>query len=155
MNEFFLAKLIWRLFNDLGEWKDIQNNKYNLENNCLHKFLLSEDVQGGLAIWRYAQNNKQSIKTWVRWKVGNGKTIEFCDDIWLLDHPLRSDQRWGGFMMQCKTTFGSLISYYQDAENWLDLAMVDISLKDLNKILNVVFLANVEDSLIWKDKPND
>ena len=80
MNDFLLAKLIWRLFNDSSEWKDIWNNKYNLENNCFHNFLLSEDLQGGSKIWKYAQNNKHTTKKGVRWKVGNGRTIQFLDD---------------------------------------------------------------------------
>lgn len=75
MNDFLLAKLIWRLFNDSGEWKDIWANKYNLENKCFHNFLLSDNVQSGSAIWKHAQNNKLAIRNGVRWKVGNGMTI--------------------------------------------------------------------------------
>ena len=57
-------------------------------------------------------------------------------------------------MMWCKIIFGSLVADYQDGENWVDFTMLDVSSKDLNKLLNVFFLDNDEDSLIQKDNPN-
>ena len=57
-------------------------------------------------------------------------------------------------MMQCKTTSGSLVTDYWEGDKWVDLTRVDDSLVDLNKLLNVVFLVNKEDSLIWKANHN-
>lgn len=57
-------------------------------------------------------------------------------------------------MLQCKAIFGSSVADYHDGENWVDLSTMDASLKDLNLRLNVVFLVNEEDTLIWRDNPN-
>ena len=58
MNDFLLGNLICRLYNDEGEWKDIWNNKYNMENKSFIFFLSSDDIEGGLVIWKHAQKNK-------------------------------------------------------------------------------------------------
>ena len=42
--------------------------------------------------------------------------------------------------------FGTYVADYWEDGNWVDFSRVDISLKDLNKMLNVVFLIDEEDS---------
>jgi hypothetical protein len=91
MNDFLMAKLLWRLFKDKGEWKEIWTNKYNWEKKSFNQFLSSNNMQGGSAIWKHAQNRKLDIRNGVKWKVGNGRTIQFWEDSWILDHPLLDD----------------------------------------------------------------
>ena len=57
-------------------------------------------------------------------------------------------------MDQCKNMFGIFVVDYWKEEKWVNLNKVDINLNDLNKILNVIFLIQEEDTLIWKYNPN-
>ena len=154
MNDFLLSRLIWRLYNEDGEWKDIWNDKQNNQNQGFNLFLGSQDTQEGFVIWRQAQKNKQIINKGVRWKVGNGRSIQFWDDIWILDHALSIDKKWNGHMDQCKTIFGTHVANYWEEDKWVNLARVDGAINDLKKMLNVVFIVHDEDTLIWKFNPN-
>lgn len=85
---------------------------------------------------------------------GKWEDYSFLDDIWILDHPLSVDQKWNGFMEQCKNLFRIFVEYYWEENNWLDFKRVDRNLNDLNKILNAIFLSHEEDALIWKYNHN-
>ena len=50
--------------------------------------------------------------------------------------------------------FGTYVADYWVDGKWVDFTSVDLSLKDLNKMLNAVLLIEEEDSLIWKLNPN-
>ena len=70
-----------------------------MENKIFNFFLSSDDIQGGSTIWKQAQKNKQIINKGVRWKVRNGRNIQFWDDKSILDHALSSDQQQNGYIM--------------------------------------------------------
>ena len=105
-------------------------------------------------IQKNAQKYKQIIKKWFKWKVGNGRIVLFWDGVWILDHPLSADQRWNGFMEQCKNLFGIFVEDYWEENKWLDFKRVDRNLIDLNKILDVVLFSHEEDEMIQKYNPN-
>ena len=57
-------------------------------------------------------------------------------------------------MVQCKNIFGTFVVDYQENNSWLDLKRVDENMVELNKFLNVTFLSQEEDELIWKHDPS-
>ena len=98
MNEFLLAKLLWRWHKEEGEWKNIWANKYNKNNINFNQFLQNDLEQGGSMIWKNVQKFKHIIRKGVRWKVGNERIVLFLEDTWILDHPLYDDPRWNSYM---------------------------------------------------------
>ena len=52
MNEFLLAKLLWRWHKEEGEWRNIWVEKYNRDNYNFNQFLHNDLVQGGSMIWK-------------------------------------------------------------------------------------------------------
>lgn len=51
-------------------------------------------------------------------------------------------------MLQCKLGIGTHVVDYWEGDSWIDLSRMDLSLRSLNKILNVVFFIDEEDTLI-------
>ena len=103
MNDFLLAKFLWRWHKDLGEWKNIWTNKHNRDNFDFFHFLNSDVRQGGSLIWKNVQKLENIIRKGIKWNVDNGRSILFCEDTLILDYPLFDDPRWNRFMEQCKT----------------------------------------------------
>ena len=75
MNDFLMAKLLWRWYHEDGEWKNIWNDKYNFLNLDLFHYLYDNVDQGGSTIWRNSQQLKNIIRKGIKWKVGNGRRV--------------------------------------------------------------------------------
>ena len=148
MNEFLLAKLLWRWHKEEGEWKNIWVGKYNRDHYDFNHFLNSELEQGGSMIWKNAQKFKNILRKGVKWKVGNGRRVLFWKKIWILDHPFCDDPRWNRYMEKCKNQIGTFVANYWKDDIWVDLNSVDQNLVELGKYLNAVFLNHEEDDLI-------
>lgn len=116
-----MAKLSWRWHKEDGEWKNIWNDKYNFDNFDFYHFLNSNVDQGGSMILKYSQKLKDIIRKGIKWKVGNGRRVQFWEDVWILDHPLCDDLRWNRYMELCKTQIGTLVADYWKENEWMDL----------------------------------
>ena len=52
MNDLLMEKLLWRWHKEVGEWKNIWTDKYNIDNFDFYHFLNSNIDQGEYMIWK-------------------------------------------------------------------------------------------------------
>lgn len=73
-NKAFLSKLGWRTLNDDGSlWVKIVKDKYLLQENFLDRKNKNTDSRA----WKMIANSRELLKQGLRWKLGNGKKINF------------------------------------------------------------------------------
>ena len=148
-----LAKQIWWIFNNTGEWRDILENKY-VRRPSLHFTLFNEDIPKGSTIWNGILKARALAKARVSWKLGNGEDIQFWSDRWLCQDPLSNNPVFERWVQECTKLYGFKVRNYRVGQEWRDLSLISKDLKPIMKMLNSLALSNKKDELVWRDNPN-
>jgi hypothetical protein len=84
-NICLVSKWLFKLLNQDGTWQQLLKNKY------LGSKSLTQAVRksGDSHFWAGLMNIKEEFLRWERFRVGDGHTIRFWDDRWILDRPLK------------------------------------------------------------------
>ena len=75
-NKALQAKQIWRIFNSIGEWREILKDKY-ASNMTFKQFISRDNDPRG---WNGILRTKGIATEKVRWKLGNVKDVNFWHD---------------------------------------------------------------------------
>ena len=149
-NKALLAKQGWRVYHDDKEWSTIQKHKYLFNAPYLSNFLSYPNVFSPSSIWGVVQGEKNILINGCSWKVGNGQKIRFCDDAWILDHPLIEDFQDRTQIDRCKQMFGTLVEHYWINNKWINLVESNQAFHNTQLILNAFILyPHIEDKIIW------
>jgi len=87
VNTAYLEKLIWKILTQPDNfWVEQMRAKYGSP----EKFFASRAKQSDSWVWKCLLQLRPLIKQGIRWKVGNGRTINFWTDNWCAEEPLAS-----------------------------------------------------------------
>ncbi|XP_056690230.1 uncharacterized protein [Spinacia oleracea] len=87
LNQAFLAKLGWKiLMNEENLWVSLIRKKY-LSNSTFFEYIPKPKDS---SIWRHILCQREILRKGIRWKLGNGKSINFWLDNWVIQDNLLS-----------------------------------------------------------------
>ncbi|KAL6144452.1 hypothetical protein ACLB2K_055145 [Fragaria x ananassa] len=151
MNQAMLSKIGWRIFqHDNGLWANVFYAKY-LQHGCLfgNDYKPPSNVS---STWRGVMHGAELIKKNLKWRVGNGNSIKFWYDFWLLPQALIN------FALSSAVIFeDAVISNFWNAEVWdVELLLSVLSREIVNLIVNVPtgFSESGDDTRIWCSTSN-
>ncbi|XP_056697525.1 uncharacterized mitochondrial protein AtMg00310-like [Spinacia oleracea] len=85
LNKAFIAKLGWKILTDENNlWAKIMRKKYLQNNNFFSVKKKTRDSP----IWSSILNQREILRKGIRWKLGNGNTINFWKDNWIGQYAL-------------------------------------------------------------------
>ena len=73
VNSAFISKLTWNLFHGESLWVVQMRGKYSINEN----FFSTEPRKTDSWAWKCILKNRQQFRSGIRWKVGNGLSINF------------------------------------------------------------------------------
>ncbi|XP_004306074.1 PREDICTED: putative ribonuclease H protein At1g65750-like [Fragaria vesca subsp. vesca] len=146
MNQAMLAKISWRMFQcDKGLWASMFAEKY-LKNCCLFddNYEVAVDCS---STWRGIIFGAKLLRSNLKWRLGDGKSIKFWHDYWFPAGPLINFALPSAFINHAATVCDFWIEDGWDVHKLLDVVPFEI----VNKIVNVPidFGVSGSDTLIW------
>ncbi|KAH9326353.1 hypothetical protein KI387_006531, partial [Taxus chinensis] len=90
MNVALLAKIGWEVAQGNSHWAQLLRSKYLMQDE---DFLLSSPPRGS-AIWNSVTSSLPLLRTGTKWRLGNGRSIDFWSDWWIGDKPLSLNPIW-------------------------------------------------------------
>ncbi|XP_024158077.2 uncharacterized protein LOC112165700 [Rosa chinensis] len=146
MNQAMLAKASWRLFiNDSGLWANIYSKKYLKDCSLLDEnYLPPSDCS---STWRSIVHGASLLKKNLKWRVGDGKTIKFWSDSWILPNALINFALPSAHINPNAT----ICDFWNDTGWDLDLLSSVVPNEIISLIINVPtgFEGCGDDTLIW------
>ncbi|XP_056697878.1 uncharacterized protein [Spinacia oleracea] len=86
LNRAFIAKLGWKILTEENNlWVKIMRKKYLQNNNSF--FTVKKKTRDSV-IWNHILNQREILRKGIRWRLGNGKSINFWRDNWIGQYAL-------------------------------------------------------------------
>lgn len=153
LNSALQAKQVWRIFNNIGEWRDILVDKY-IRRPSLRYLLNDSDIPTSSVIRNRILKARTLANSKAKQKVGDGENILFWHDNWLIQGPLINKPMYDNQANTCIRLFRLKVSDYRMDQGWRDLSVISNDLKPKMVMLNSLILNNNKDELIWEGNPS-
>ncbi|KAH9305379.1 hypothetical protein KI387_009783 [Taxus chinensis] len=155
MNEALIAKMGWRMLTEKQPWIDLIKEKY-LKHQSLYSFLLDEQLPYGSIFWNNLVKSRNFIRLGSKWKVGDGRDINFWEDNWFNGNLMES---FGMAKDSLINKYGIKIKDYIEEngtrKKWKKLFVDRIDLKQITSSLQdhleLIPLSQMDskDELVW------
>lgn len=145
-NEAMLAKLVWKILkSEKSVWLEMVQAKY-LKGECI---LHISPKNGDSPLWKGILKVASKLRSSFRWKIGNGRTIHFCMDIWFGDSELchqvpQVDPR------DFSVTINQVLDEYGNRDMSILRTEVPQALRDLLLKANL-FTVDESDRILWNE----
>lgn len=146
-NKAMQMKLLWRILMDPSNlWVQLVTKKY-LKSKTLFDYAPSQSSSWQ---WRNLMKLRPIFSKGLQWKVGNGKTIQFWKDSWILPYPLLD------IIPTCTNPNQRVEEFILPNKNW-NIDALKVCLPDhlVQSISHTPIPSNdIQDAMYWRLTPN-